>query len=215
MVTSNSIIKKITLIVFSIFILSCSSQTVQEGKDDNVAKEIKSKSIEKNEAHEKPNTKSDYQTYISSLPKIKLPMEFSAATFPLGPATDYEESLFKKFRYKFTSEPVGIVYQSDDYVILMDQSIGDIGPVPFFTLFNHAGEKLDSIAILDKTGEDMGYESMEYVRIEPPFNVSVRDTTTITEYDDQDMEIHGSSVTSSSLVKYSIIENGKFVKSEL
>lgn len=109
------------------------------------------------------STENEFQAYLETLDKIDLPLTIN----PLGElpriSRHYDKNGFDKFKHSWTSQPFGILFQNDKTVGLIDCSAGDLGLVPFLTIYDLKGNKIDSTNFYEKSGQDAGYEAIEYL----------------------------------------------------
>ena len=108
-------------------------------------------------------TNSDFEQYTTTLDQISLPLK----TNPLGRlpeiSKNFNKNAFEIYKHTSTSHPLGIYYQDDNTIGIIDCSIGDWGPVPFLTTYDLKGNKIDSTGFYDKSGRDMAYDGIEHV----------------------------------------------------
>ena len=181
------------------FLWSCDSPTKKE------------KSTESNKATEQIN--SDFDNYISTLDQIPLPLEAN----PLGqlPETskNFDKNAFEKYKHTWTSQPLGIYYQNDKTIGIIDCSIGDWGLVPFLTTYDLKGNKIDSTGFYDKSGQDMGYEAIEHLTFNADRTITVIDTVKRWDFNEDETDIiEGSMKMTTGKVEYRILDNGQIEK---
>jgi len=178
---------------------SCNSSTNKEN------------STESEKATEQTN--SDFASYMATLDPITLPLE----TNPLGQlpeiSKNFDEKNFEQYKHTWTSQPLGIYYQDDKTVGIIDCSIGDWGLVPFLTTYDLKGNKIDSTGFYDKSGQDMGYEAIEHVTFNADRTITVLDTVKRWEFNEDETDIIEKSMkVTTGKVEYQILENGKIEK---
>ena len=78
---------------------------------------------------------------------------------------NYNKKSFERYKHVWTSQPSGILYNDNKTVTLIDCSNGDWGLFPFLTTFDNHGNKIDSLGPYEKSGEDIGYKAIEYLKI--------------------------------------------------
>jgi hypothetical protein len=171
----------------------------------------KEKSTESSIATEQTN--SDFENYISTLDKIALPIEAN----PLGqlPETskNFDKNAFEKYKHTWTSQPLGIYYQDDKTIGIIDCSIGDWGLVPFLTTYDLKGNKIDSTGFYDKSGQDMGYEAIEHVTFNADKSITVLDTVKRWDFNEDETDIiEGSMKMTTGKVEYRVLDNGQIEK---
>ena len=107
----------------------------------------------------------DFEKHISTLDQIPLPLKHN----PMGKLQDlskqFDTSSFKTYKHIWTSQPLGIYYQDEKTVGIIDCSIGDWGLIPFLTTYDFKGNKIDSTGFYVKSGQDLGYQAIEYLTI--------------------------------------------------
>ena len=158
-------------------------------------------------------TSSDFASYISTLDPTKLPLE----TNPLGQlpeiSKNFDKKNFEKYKHKWTSQPLGIYYQDEKTVGIIDCSIGDWGLVPFLTTYDLMGNKIDSTGFYDKSGQDMGYEAIEHLTFNADRTITVLDTVKRWEFNKDKTDIIEESMKmKTGKVVYQILGNGKIEK---
>ena len=188
----------ITIILVSV-LLSCNSSTKEE------------KSTELNKSTEQTN--SDFENYISTLDQIPLPLEAN----PLGQlpeiSKNFDQNAFEKYKHTWTSQPLGIYYQDDKTIGIIDCSAGDWGPVPFLTTYDLKGNKIDSTGFYKKSGQDIGYEAIEYLTFNADRTITVIDTVKRWDFNEDDTDIiEGSMKMKTGKVEYQVFENGQIEK---
>jgi len=82
----------------------------------------------------------DFNDYISSLNNVSLPLNFDINS-SLNKPSNFNESLFKKFKQKWTSYPYGIVYRNNKTIGIIETSIADNGIVPFLMTYDIIGNE--------------------------------------------------------------------------
>src|SRR5690606_37042676 len=96
--------------IFLSVLWSCNSSTKKE------------KSTESDKSTEQTN--SDFESYISTLDQITLPLE----TNPLGQlpeiSKNFDKNKFEKYKHTWTSQPLGIYFQDEKTIGIIDCSIG-------------------------------------------------------------------------------------------
>jgi len=188
----------ISIILF-ITLFSCTSPTKKEQSTETV------KSTEQ--------TNSDFENYISTLDQITLPLEAN----PLGqlPETSkyFDKNAFEKYKHTWTSQPLGIYYQDDKTIGIIDCSIGDWGLVPFLTTYDLKGKKIDSTGFYKKSGQDMGYEAIEHVTFNADKSITVLDTVKHWDFNEDETDIiEGSMKMTTGKVEYRVLDNGRIEK---
>jgi len=193
---------KQTLIIFTLLISvlwSCKTKTETKTKTTSSEKEeIQTISIGK------------FENYVSTLEQIPLPLNHN----PLGQLPElsktYNQSGFKKFKHTWTSKPLGILYQDKQTVGIIDCCIGDWGLVPLLTTYDVNGNKIDSINFYKKSGQDLGYEAMEYLTFTKNRTILVIDTVKRWKINEEEADIvEGSLQWTTGVTQYQILENGK------
>ena len=158
-------------------------------------------------------TNSDFENYISTLDQITLPLEAN----PLGqlPETskNFDKNAFEKYKHTWTSQPLGIYYQDDNTIGIIDCSIGDWGLVPFLTTYDLKGNKIDSTGFYNKSGQDMGYEAIEHVTFNADRTITVLDTVKRWDFNEDETDIiEGSMKMTTGKVEYRVLDNGRIEK---
>jgi len=171
----------------------------------------KEKSTETQKRTEQSN--SNFENYISTLDQIPLSLEAN----PLGqlPETskNFDKSAFEKYKHTWTSQPLGIYYQDDKTIGIIDCGIGDWGPVPFLTTYDLKGNKIDSTGFYDKSGQDMGYEAIEHLTFNANRSITVIDTIKRWDFNEAETDIiEGSMKMTTGKVEYRVLGNGRIEK---
>jgi len=185
--------------IFLSVLWSCNSSTKKE------------KSTESDKSTEQTN--SEFESYISTLDQITLPLE----TNPLGQlpeiSKNFDKNKFEKYKHTWTSQPLGIYFQDEKTIGIIDCSIGDWGLVPFLTTYDLKGNKIDSTGFYDKSGQDMGYEAIEHVTFNTDRRITVLDTVKRWDFNEDETDIiEGSMKMTTGKVEFRILENGRIEK---
>jgi hypothetical protein len=184
---------KILVTLFISVLSSCNNQTEVENSTDQ--------------------TNSDFEKYISTLDQIPLPLEHN----PLGElpelSIEYDKTGFKSFKHAWTSQPLGIYYQDEKTVGVIGCSIGDWGLVPFLTIYDLKGNKIDSTGFYHNSGQDIGYESIEYVTFKTDKTIAVLDTIKRWDLNEKKSDfVEGTMKVTTGKVEYQILGDGRIVK---
>lgn len=194
--------KQIIIATIILFVLwSCDSQTKKE------------KTTETKNSTEQ--TKFDFEKYIATLDHIPLPLE----TNPLGElpkiSKKFDKNAFEKYKHTWTNYPLGIYFQTEKVIGIIDCGIGDWGPVPFLTTYDLNGNKIDSTGFYNKSGQDLGYEAIEHLTFNTDSTISVLDTVKRWDIDEEKMDIvEGSMKMTTEQVEYHVLKNGRIVKNK-
>jgi hypothetical protein len=156
---------------------------------------------------------SDFESYISTLVQISLPLEHNPRGQMPKISENYDKNGFTKYKHTWTSQPLGIFYKDDNTIGIIDCSIGDWGLVPFLTIYDLKGNKIDSTGFYKKSGQDMGYEAIEHLTFKENKTIVVVDS--VKRWDikkDESDIIEGSMKMTTGKVEYGILENGHIEK---
>ena len=192
--------RTIYILTFIIFTLtSCSTDT----------KSISDTTASENDQQD--NSEISFESYLKTLDQIPLPLSHN----PLGQLPElsksYDKKGFEKYKHVWTSQPLGILFNDNNIVTLVECSIGDWGLVPFLTTHDKQGNKIDSLGPYKKTGEDMGYKAIEYLTINKDKTILVSDSVTRYTLKPDSSEIDETSrKLTIGLTKYTIDSNGHF-----
>ncbi|GAA4314482.1 hypothetical protein [Nibribacter koreensis] len=156
---------------------------------------------------------SDFKKYISTLNQIPLPLEINPlAQFP-DVSNAFDKNAFEKYKYKWAIKPLGIFYQDEETIGIIDCSNGDWGLVPFLTTYDRKGNKIDSTGFYDKSGQDMGYEAIEHLTFNPDKTIYVLDTVKRWDINEEEMDVvEGSMKMTTGKVVYQVLADGKIKK---
>jgi hypothetical protein len=159
------------------------------------------------------NQESEFQEYIKTLDHINLPLKISPYSKLPNISNDFDEDGFKKFKHGWASKPLGVLFNQDNLIGLIDYSIGDAGPSPFLSIFNSNGEKLDSSNFYNKAGWDIGYEAFEYITFNEDKTITVIDTVKRWKLNEDKSDILENTETiTSGKVTYKILKEGKIIR---
>ncbi len=187
------------LTFFLLSLISCSTNT----------KPSSNSTITENE--QQVNSGNNFENYLKTLDQIPLPLLHNPHGQLPALSKHYDKQAFEKYKHVWTSQPLGILFNDDKFVALIDCSIGDFGLAPFIMTYDKKGNKIDSLGPYKKTAEDMGYSAIEYLTITNDKTIIVRDS--ITSYDlkpdSSDIDKTSKKVTT-SITKYIINANGYF-----
>lgn len=156
---------------------------------------------------------SDFEQYIASLNQIPLPLTHNPLTKLPKLSKSYDKNGFEKYKHTTTSQPLGVYYQDDKTIGIIDCSIGDWGLVPFLTTYDLNGNKIDSIGFYKKTGQDMGYEAIEHLTLNKDRSITITDTVKQWELNkDQSDILEGTMKITTGKIKYQVLKNGEIEK---
>ena len=186
---------KILLLILTL--ISCENQSKSEL--NKIDSELKADNVELN-----------FQAYIKTLDKIKLPIKYSLSESIFS--KKFSKIGFEKYKHVWTSKPYGILYENDNNVVLADLSMGDGGLVPFITSFDLNGNKIDSLGPYKKSGMDIGYEAREFLTFNNNRKITVIDSIRKWKLNNDGTDIMENSlkITSDTII-YRIKENGKII----
>ncbi|MBU2928690.1 hypothetical protein [Winogradskyella psychrotolerans] len=186
---------KISLLILTL--ISCKNES--KSKLNKIDSELKADNVELN-----------FQAYIKTLDKIKLPIKYSLSESKFS--KKFSKIGFEKYKHVWTSKPYGILYENDNNVVLADLSIGDGGLVPFITSFDLYGNKIDSLGPYKKSGMDIGYEAIEFLTFNNNRKITVIDSIRKWKLNNDGTDIMENSlkITSDTII-YRIKENGKII----
>jgi hypothetical protein len=196
---------KQTFIILLIFgILSCNTAVKKDQQADSNVNDSAALPIRQIE-------NSDFKKYIKSLDQIPLPLKHSSIGELPNLSVNYDKKGFEKYRYVWTSQPLGLLYHTDKNIVTVDLSVGDMGLVPFIMSYDLEGNKIDSLRPYRKTGWDMGYEAVEYVTIKEDLTIIVADSVKTWKLNEDETNIIMDSVTLTvDTVIYRLSDIGKF-----
>ncbi|MBC7485668.1 MAG: hypothetical protein H7282_02820 [Cytophagaceae bacterium] len=173
--------KKNTIVLLSLtFLLANCSQNTDESKKesskDTLDNVITNNGMLNKSKYDTVSLDIDFDEYVSSLDQIPLPLKHNPLAYLPELSTHYSKEGFEKYKSESASQPFGILYKNENTITLVDYSIGDIGPAPFFTTYDKLGNKIDSLAPYKKTGGDDGYYAIEYISILSDHTLVVEDS---------------------------------------
>jgi hypothetical protein len=146
--------------------------------EENTGSKKKSKHNNQNKDTAKTTSQPGFDKYVASLSAIPLPFKNSTITGSIKSySKNYDKTGFEKYKHVWTTQPIGVLYRTDNYVVTMETSVGEDGQVPYINSYDKKGDKIDSLAPYKKTGFDMGYESVEYLTVNADKTISVIDST--------------------------------------
>ena len=156
----------------------------------------------------------EFVRYFNNLKQVPLPFSYNSANEkPTNLTTDYNETVFEKYKQAWTVKPYGRLFKTDKYYATVEISIGDNGPVPYYMTYDEKGDKIDSLNAYDKAGSDIGYNSIEYVIVNASKEITVIDSTTVWKINKEGTDIiPNTDSLSVGKAIYRIEENGKFKK---
>jgi len=171
-------------------------------------KEKTTESVEKTEL-----INSDFEKYTSSLDEIPIPLK--ANPFGQFPeiSKNFNKSAFESYKHTWTSQPLGIYYQDEKSIGIIDCSIGDWGLVPFLTTYDLKGNKIDSTGFYKMSGQDMGYEAIEHLTFNADRTITVLDTVKRWDFNEEETYIiEGSMKMTTGKVEYRVLDDGRIEK---
>ena len=95
----------------------------------------------------------------------------------------YDEALHQKFGLSNSERPIGVLFSTDSLTIIMEVATAEKGEVPVLVSYNAFGYKTDSLHLYIKTGWDVGYQAIEYLRIMAFNKIMVIDSVATFELD--------------------------------
>lgn len=196
----------IALLTF-LAILGCANERTSE---ENTLPEETEAVDTSSTATENIQTQPDFQKYINSLPQLKLPFNASTQT-GISIPEEYDKEGFDKFKSERAYYPYALVFQSDSAVGVLEIIVGDL-LVPYYTIYNWKGEKIESLFFYDRAGWDPVYEGKVYITFNADLSVAVRDTVHQWEVDVDDFPIEESKKTTTSLTTYMVSKTGRVSK---
>ena len=152
----------------------------------------------------------NFENYLKTLDQIPLPLLYN----PLGQlpilSTNYGKKEFEKYKHVWANQPLGILFNDNNRVAIIDCGIGDWGLVPFLMIYDRKGNKIDSLGPFKKSGQDMGYYAIEYLTINIDKTITVQDTviTYSLNPNRSDVDETTKNITTST-TKYTIESSGK------
>ena len=191
--------RNLLLLVLVVFIISCSSEEQKEEKEE--------------EQKEFVFESQDFEKYITSLKQIPIPFTFSLNDeLILIDSTAFDSLSFDMFKQKWATQPLGIMAKHETGVITIDCLVSDYGLVPYIMSYDRAGNKIDSLAPFQKSGYDIGYESIERLFIKNRSSIQVIDSTKVWELNADSTDIvEGTMKLSVDTIVYKVNSEGKFV----
>lgn len=162
--------RRVALLLFTVLaITSC---------EENTGSKKKSKHKNQNKDSVQSIGQPGFDKYVASLSAVPLPFKNSTVTGSIKSySKNYDKTGFQKFKHAWTTQPIGVLYKTDSYVVTMETSVGEDGQVPYLNSYDKKGNKIDSLAPYKKTGFDMGYESVEYLTVNADKTIRVIDST--------------------------------------
>ncbi|MBV4355646.1 hypothetical protein [Pinibacter aurantiacus] len=162
--------RRLALLLFTVLaVTSC---------EENTGSKKKNKHNTQNKDTAKSTSQPSFDKYVASLSQVPLPFKNSTLTGSIKSySKNYDKTGFEKFKHVWTTQPIGILYKTDNYVVTMETSVGEDGQVPYINSYDKKGNKVDSLAPFKKTGFDMGYESVEYLTVNADKRIRVIDST--------------------------------------
>ena len=194
---------KAVIIFLGLSLFACSNKKIQETNRNP------SEPTYYNES----GTGISFKNYIKTLDQIPLPFNYSQSGKLPELSRNYNREGFEKYKHVWTSQPLGILFKENNFVALVDCSIGDTGLVPCILTFDNHGNKIDSLAPYGKSGSDIGYESTEFIRITKEKDIIVIDSTKKwTLKDDKSDLIEGTMKLTVDTTIYKVDNQGRFKK---
>lgn len=159
---------------------------------------------------EKKVSKRSFESYISTLDTIPIPLSFHKDDTILKLSQSFNQDGFNKYHNQYSIKPLGIYYQTKKSIGIIDLSLGDLQLVPILTTYDLIGNKIDSKNFLIKSGYDLGYEGIERITFGANRMITVLDTvnTFKVKKDNSDI-IKGTETSTTGKTTYRVSENGK------
>jgi hypothetical protein len=156
---------------------------------------------------------SEFDNYKKQLPNIALPLVYSTNSGIVTDIPNINIMDLSKYSKFWNEKTIGKLYESDEYVIIVEREIGDYGPVPIFITYDKNGKKINSFNAYKTSGDDMGYKSFEFVTVDKSNMVTVIDSTTTWKLNsDETNIIDGSDSLSIGKTIYKLDKDGIYTK---
>lgn len=198
--------RRFALLLFTVLaITSC---------EENTGSKKKNKHNTQNKDTAKSTSQAGFDKYVASLSAVPLPFKNSTLRGSIKSySKNYDKTGFEKFKHAWTTQPIGVVYKTENYIVTMETSIGDEGPVPFFTSYDKKGNKIDSLGPYKKSGFDIGYESAEYLTVNSDKTIRVTDSTKTWKLNKDKTDIIEKTMKLSvGTTSYTVTNEGRFRK---
>ncbi len=155
----------------------------------------------------------DFQKYVSTLEQIPLPLTHN----PLGQlpelSKNYDKYGFANYKHVWTIQPLGIYFNDGKMVGIIDCSVGDWGLVPFLTVYDKLGNKIDSTSFYEKSSGDIGYHAIEHLTFQSNKHIIVLDTVRRWDLNENESDIIESSMKQTvGRTEYVVLTNGTIEK---
>ncbi|MBW4891138.1 hypothetical protein KXQ82_15540 [Mucilaginibacter sp. HMF5004] len=153
-----------------------------------------------------------FRHYITTLNHIPLPLRSSTLHLKFNNVSPgYDRKEFELFHDRNTTRPLGILFKNTKYTVIADISIGDQGPVPFFTCYDDKGNVTDSLAPYPLSGDDEESITFENLLVTAKQKIVVTDTTNTWKLDAKGKAIPHSTKITAGITYYSLSPRGKFL----
>ena len=152
----------------------------------------------------------NFNDYISHLKEIDLPFVYSSSNLGIqSKIPNLNENELSKYKF-WNKETIGKLIQTKDFTIIVERRIGDY-LTPTFITYDKNGNQIESFVPYKKTGNDMGYNSIEHVTVDKTMTVTVIDSTTLWKLNSEKTNIiRGSDSLTVGKTIYHLNNNGLF-----
>lgn len=158
-------------------------------------------------------SKSGFMSYIESLDPVDLPFSHNPMASLPKQSAQFDSTGFESYHAPNAVAPLGILFQNDQAIGIMDYGLGDYGEVPYLTVYSPKGKKISSLSFYEKSGEDMGYEALEYLTIQKDLSIMIRADIKRWDLNKKGTDIVKKSMTlTSDTVRYQVLPSGKIEK---
>ncbi|MDJ1482946.1 hypothetical protein QNI16_20760 [Cytophagaceae bacterium YF14B1] len=149
--------------------------------------------------------------YITKIPLIKTPVTFNSNTFEN--MTPRDEKLAQLFSSPDNNTLVGRLFSTDEFDALLFSVPAD-GTLPMVITYDKAGNKIDSLGLIEMGGSDVGFDCIEHVTVNPDRTMLLIDSTTRWQVTaDNAAPIEGSDTLIVTQKVFELLDNGRFKKS--
>lgn len=206
--STNEHMKYFSTYIFALFLLTgCNNNNQQQASTQEAT------TPETTNPVTKTSELSAFELYVSTLEQIPLPLNHN----PLGQlpelSNNYDKNGFANYKHVWTSQPLGIYFNDGETIGIIDCSIGDWGLVPFLTIYDKQGNKIDSTSFYKKSGGDMGYQAIEYLTLEANRHIIVLDTVKRWNLNEDESDIIENSMQQTiGRTEYQVLTNGMIEK---
>jgi hypothetical protein len=155
------------------------------------------------------NKDNDLYALLDQLPILKTPLTFNSDGRLVGGKEVSDELRSKISAIVPGSNVLGKIYQTKDFIAIIDVAPADIA-TPVLTTYDKRGKEIDSFFMYPSAGGDMGYYSTNIISLTDNRELFLTDSTLTRKINKEgDNEIPGTDSLSVTIKKFRVTDKGE------